>query len=128
MAKNLRHNGISLKKALTGLERKIGEAERKKNLLIARKKRAEAQKSIHETMAGISDIGAFDTFDRMAEKIDQLEAEAEAAEDIAALESHSDLDEQFAQLGSASVEDDLLLMKKEMGLLPEATTTGKKEG
>ena len=104
----------SLKKALTGLERKIGEAERKKNLLIARKKRAEAQKSIHETMAGISDIGAFDTFDRMAEKIDQLEAEAEAAEDIAALESHSDLDEQFAQLGSASVEDDLLLMKKEM--------------
>lgn len=113
----------ALKKALGNLERKISEAERKKNLLVARQKRAEAQKNIHETMSGISDTGAFDTFDRMSEKIDQLEAEAEAAEDIAQLETGEDLEEEFEQLGAADVEDDLLAMKKEMGLLPEASET-----
>jgi phage shock protein A len=117
----------ALKKALSNLERKISEAERKKNLLVARQKRAEAQKNIHETMSGISDTGAFDTFDRMTEKIDQLEAEAEAAEDIAQLETGESLEDEFEQLGAADVEDDLLAMKKEMGLLPEASETGTEE-
>ena len=42
----------SLKLALRALNSKIEEAKRKKNLLIARKKRAEAQKQIQETMSG----------------------------------------------------------------------------
>ena len=72
-----------LKKALRMLNDKIEEAKRKKNVLIARKKRAEAQKAIQETMHGLKDQSAFETFDRMAGKIDQLEAEAEAAGEIA---------------------------------------------
>ncbi|MEO7092466.1 MAG: PspA/IM30 family protein, partial [Polyangiales bacterium] len=40
-----------LKNALRLLNAKIEEAKRKKNVLIARKKRAEAQKAIHETMS-----------------------------------------------------------------------------
>src|ERR1700683_1568394 len=71
-----------LKKALRMLNDKIEEAKRKKNVLIARKKRAEAQKAIQETMSGLRDQSAFETFDRMAGKIDQLEAEAEAAGEI----------------------------------------------
>jgi phage shock protein A len=43
----------SLKRALSMLNDKIEEAKRKKNVLIARKKRAEAQKSIQETMHGL---------------------------------------------------------------------------
>ena len=42
-----------LKKALRMLNDKIEEAKRKKNVLIARKKRAEAQKAIQETMHGL---------------------------------------------------------------------------
>lgn len=109
----------TLKQTLSKLERKIGEADRKKNLLIARQKRAEAQKNIQETMSGISDTSAFETFDRMSEKVDQIEAEAEAATEMAELESGEDLEEEFAELGAADVEDDLLMMKKEMGLLTE---------
>ena len=37
-----------------------------------------AQRAIQETMSGLKDASAFETFDRMAEKIDQIEAEAEA--------------------------------------------------
>src|SRR3982074_2782244 len=42
-----------LKKALRLLSDKIEEAKRKRNVLVARKKRAEAQKSIQETMSGL---------------------------------------------------------------------------
>jgi len=110
-----------LKNQLQTLNRKIDEADRKKNLLIARKKRAEAQKSIHQTISGLSDTSAFDTFDRMAEKVDQLEAEADASADMAALEAGSNLEDQFAELttGTGAVESDLLELKKSMGLLEE---------
>src|SRR5512141_2431378 len=56
-----------LKDALRLLNNKIEEAKRKKNILIARKKRAEAQQQIANTMQGLGDTSAFDTFDRMAE-------------------------------------------------------------
>src|SRR5512146_2955212 len=42
-----------LKSALDKLEAKLEEAERKKDLLIARSRRAEAEQKIHDTMAGI---------------------------------------------------------------------------
>src|SRR6478736_2686595 len=72
-----------LKTALRMLNGKIEEAKRKKNVLIARKKRAEAQRSIQETMSGLRDQSAFETFNRMEQKIDQLEAEAEAQGELA---------------------------------------------
>jgi phage shock protein A len=72
-----------LKSALRMLNSKIEEAKRKKNVLIARKKRAEAQRAIQETMSGMNNASAFETFDRMSEKIDQIKAEAEASTEIA---------------------------------------------
>ena len=64
-----------LRAALQQLSNKIEEAGRKKNILIARQKRAEAQKTIHDTMSGLADNSAFDAFDRMTKKVDQIEAE-----------------------------------------------------
>src|SRR6478609_3684317 len=49
-----------LKLALRALNNKIEEAKRKKSLLIARKKRAEAQKAIQETMTGLKNARAFE--------------------------------------------------------------------
>lgn len=111
-----------LKDALRILNNKIEEAKRKKNILIARKKRAEAQKAIHETMAGLNDASAFETFDRMSEKIDQLEAEAEAGAEVVGELSGDSLDNRFAQLESGAGADAALLqLKEKMGLLPEAS-------
>jgi phage shock protein A len=110
-----------LKKALRLLNDKIEEAKRKKNVLIARKKRAEAQKAIQETMSGLRDQSAFETFDRMTQKIDQIEAEAEAQADLAEEYSGDVLASQFQQLERKhSGEDDLLALKRKMGMLPPA--------
>jgi phage shock protein A len=108
-----------LKKALRMLNDKIEEAKRKKNVLIARKKRAEAQKAIQETMSGLRDQSAFETFDRMAQKVDQIEAEAEAQSDLAEEYSGDVLASQFASLErKASGDEDLTALKRKMGMLP----------
>ena len=112
-----------LKVALRGLNSKIEEAKRKKGLLIAKKKRAEAQKTIQETMAGLNEAGAFETFERMEQKIDQLEAEAEAQAELAGQMTGDTLKQKFEELEAHTGTDmDLLELKEEMGLLPGATT------
>ncbi|MCA9603434.1 MAG: PspA/IM30 family protein [Polyangiales bacterium] len=111
-----------LKTALRALNFKIEEAKRKKNVLIARARRAEAMKSIHETMAGLSDASAFETFDRMAQKIEQREAEAEAGAELAEEYTGDVLKHKFAQLEqTAGADADLEALKQKMGLLPPAT-------
>ena len=115
-----------LKDALRLLANKIEEAKRKKNILIARKKRAEAQRQIANTMQGLGDTSAFDTFDRMAEKITMLEAEAEAGAELAGEISGDTLESKFLALesGGHGTEDDALAeLKAKMGLLESGNTT-----
>jgi phage shock protein A len=108
-----------LKTALRMLNNKIEEAKRKKNVLIARKKRAEAQKAIQETMSGLQNASAFETFERMSTKIDQIEAEAEASTELAEQYSGDSLAHKFGQLEvTAAAEDDLAALKRKMGMLP----------
>ncbi|HET8654441.1 MAG TPA: PspA/IM30 family protein [Longimicrobiaceae bacterium] len=109
-----------LKASLKQLNDKIDEARRKKNLLVAKQKRAEAQKRIHETMAGLSDHSAFEAFDRMAERIEENEritlASAEVTQELSAGDS---LEKEFKALESGDTADDrLLLLKQKMGLIP----------
>ncbi|MGB3051831.1 MAG: PspA/IM30 family protein [Polyangiales bacterium] len=108
-----------LKTALKALSHKIGEAQRKKNVLIARKRRAEAMKSIQETMSGLSDASAFETFDRMAEQIDQMEAEAEAGAEVAEQYTGDILKHRFSELeATAGADLELEALKRKMGLVP----------
>ena len=110
-----------LKNALRMLNDKIEEAKRKKNVLIARKKRAEAQQSIQATMSGLKDQSAFETFDRMSQKIDQMEAEAEAGEELAEEYSGDTLASQFNKLEKTAGADlELEALKQKMGLSPAA--------
>ncbi|MGE0395459.1 MAG: PspA/IM30 family protein [Kofleriaceae bacterium] len=108
-----------LKDALRLLNNKIEEAKRKKNILIARKKRAEAQQQIANTMQGLGDTSAFDTFDRMAERIQLMEAEAEAGAELAGELSGDSLESKFHALeaGGGSEDDSLNELKAKMGLL-----------
>ena len=117
-----------LKSQLRVLNNKIEEAKRKRNILIARQKRAEAQKAIQNTMAGLSDTSAFDTFDRMAEKIEAIEAEAEANQELAGELQGDSLTQRFKALESKKAPADLALMelKQKMGLLPAAAGTEPK--
>ncbi|MCA9693164.1 MAG: PspA/IM30 family protein, partial [Myxococcales bacterium] len=108
-----------LKEALRSLDSKIEEAKRKRNLLVSRQKRAEAQRTINETLAGINNTSAFDTFERMADRVTQIEAEAEASSEMSlALEAaDSSLESQFKALEAGpGVDDELEALKTKMAL------------
>jgi phage shock protein A len=116
-----RHETERLKDSLRQLNSKIEEAKRKKNLLIAKQKRAEAQKRIHDTMAGLQDKSAFRAFDQMAEKIETAERRALASAEVTEELTGDSLQHEFRQLeagGDVAVEEKLLALKQEMGLLP----------
>jgi phage shock protein A len=99
-----------LKESLKQLQRKIEEAQRKKNILIARAKRAETQKKIQSMAGSIADTTAFEAFDRMAAKVEQIEAEADAVSELAKTGLDEDtLEAEFRKLESSDKKADLLL-------------------
>ena len=108
-----------LKVSLRQLNDKIEEAKRKKNILIARQKRAEAHRRIQETMSSISDKSAFETFERMAEQIEHEERKLIAAAEVNEDLSGDSLVKQFQTLEvKADADQQLLELKRKMGLLP----------
>jgi phage shock protein A len=109
----------ALKASLRQLNDKIEEAKRKKNILIARARRAEAQQRIQETMSGMSDKSAFESFERMTEKIEQQERKAIAAAELQNEFAGDTLLQQFQALEYKGAPDQQLLeLKARMGLLP----------
>jgi len=111
-----------LKNQLRDLNDKIEEAKRKKNLLVARQRRAEAQKRIAETMSSLSEQSAFEAFSRMEERIDQNERMLQASSEIDEEMSGDSLKRDFKALeksvASSSVDARLLELKQKMGVLP----------
>ncbi len=109
----------SLKDSLRELNDRIEEAKRKKNLLIARQRRAEAQTRIRETMSSMSDRSAFETFSRMEERIEEMEQQALAAAELAGELTGDTLQRQFDELEyTGSADQQLLELKRKMGVLP----------
>ena len=111
-----------LKNQLRELADKIEEAKRKKNLLLARQRRAEAQKRIAQTMSSISEKSAFEAFARMEERIDQSERQLRAAQEIDEEFTGDKLAAEFKQLersvGGSDADSRLLALKQKMGVLP----------
>lgn len=106
-----------LKGALRGLDNKIEEAKRKRNILVSRQKRAEAQRTINETLSNINSTSAFDTFERMSDRVTQIEAEAEAVAEIGGALPEATLESQFKALeANSGVDDDLSALKSKMAL------------
>ncbi|SHK40813.1 PspA/IM30 family protein [Paramaledivibacter caminithermalis] len=107
----------NLKASLRDLSNKIEEAKRKKGLLIARTKRAEAQKSIQRTMAGLNDNSVFDTFNRMSEKVDEIESQAMAEAELNEAMAGDDIEKQFHDLEQedSAVMDELAALKAKLG-------------
>src|SRR3954470_23791312 len=119
----------SLKNSLRTLNDKIEEAKRKKNILIARQRRAEAQQRIHETMSSMSDKSAFETFERMSERIEQNERKALASAELTEELEGDQLQRQFSQLEyKADADTQLLQLKAKMGLIAAPKNPAKQIG
>jgi phage shock protein A len=117
-----------LKLSLRQLNDRIEEAKRKKNILIARQKRAEAHKRIQETMSSIGDKSAFETFDRMAEQIEHEERKLLAAAELNEDLTGDRLVKQFQSIEvKADADQQLLELKRKMGLLPAGSGGGSKQ-
>ncbi len=111
-----------LKNSLRDLNDKIEEAKRKKNLLIARQRRAQAQQRIAETMSSLSEKSAFEAFARMEERIETNERQIRAHAEIEEEFTGDRLQQDFKQLekgaATSSVDNQLLALKQKMGMLP----------
>jgi phage shock protein A len=96
-----------LKENMRALEGKISEAKTKKDLYIARARSAQASQKINEMLGNVGTGNALSAFERMEEKVMQLEAQSEALEELgsnelekryAALEAGSEVDNELAAL------------------------------
>lgn len=119
-----------LKNSLRDLNDKIEEAKRKKNLLVARQRRAVAQQKIAETMSSLSEKSAFEAFARMEERIENNERQIKASAEIDDEFSGDSLQRDFKALEKGavgvSVDNQLLALKQKMGMLPAGGTTSNK--
>lgn len=130
----LRHKADTdnLKGSLRQMNDRIEDLKRKKNVLIARQKRAEAQGRIQKTMSSMNDQSAMETFNRMEEKIDDMERQALAAAELAGELSGDSLQQEFKALEyHGSADQRLLELKQKMGVLgpgeseaPQQLTSG----
>jgi phage shock protein A len=79
----------ALKQSLASLEERLRDARARKDALIARAKVAKARKKTAQVVnadklgGGISEARAFDTFDRMEDKVLEIEAQVEAYVEMA---------------------------------------------
>jgi phage shock protein A len=121
-----------LKNSLRDLNDKIEEAKRKKNLLVARQRRAQAQKRITETMSSLSEKSAFEAFARMEERIETNERQLKASMEIEEEFTGDRLAQDFKALekgaAAGSVDGQLLALKQKMGMLPAGSPVKKQLG
>ncbi len=100
-----------LKENMRSLESKIYEAKSKKDMYIARARSAKASERLQEMMGNLSTGSALSAFEKMEEKVMQLEARSEAIAELGT----NDLEKQFLSLeGAGDVDAELAAMKAQM--------------
>ncbi|MBN9400896.1 MAG: PspA/IM30 family protein ['Candidatus Kapabacteria' thiocyanatum] len=108
---------VKMREQLDALKHKLDEARSRQSTLIARSQAAKAQKQIAQSFSGVGS-DAFSKFDKYEGKIEKIESEAVAFEQLAG--ENTSLDQEFKKLSTSSqVDADLLALKKEMGMLDE---------
>ena len=100
-----------LKQNMLTLESKISEAKTKKDLYIARARSAKASQQINDMLGRVGTGSAMSAFERMEEKVLQLEAQSEAIAELGT----DDLEKRFASLeGGDTVDEELAAMKAQL--------------
>ncbi|CAM9810000.1 unnamed protein product, partial [Phaeothamnion confervicola] len=98
--------------AMQQLEAKINEAKAKKDQLIARARTAKTSQKVNDMLSSVTGTTSMDAFDRMAEKVEALEAQAEVAGQLTGAADGS-LEQQFRLLeGTSAVDQELMRMKQ----------------
>ncbi|WKY48713.1 PspA/IM30 family protein [Eubacteriaceae bacterium ES3] len=104
-----------LKDQVRELKSKLEEARMKQNMLIARSKMADAQKGVSQSLSSTDSSSAFSKLDKMEEKVNAKEAEAEAFSEMAG--ENNSLENEFEALEKdAAVDDELAKLKAELGM------------
>lgn len=112
-------NADRLRSQLAEMKDEFGKMKNKKDILVARAEAAKAQKQINQAMSGFGSDNASKGFDRMSEKVLQLEAEAEASGELNS--KGKSLDDEFAALGkSDGVDDELAALKAKLAARKQA--------
>ena len=100
-----------LRQNMQKLESKIAEARTKKDLYIARARSAQASQQLNEALGRVGTGSAISAFEKMEEKVLQLEAESEAIAEL----GNDDLEKRFEALGEADdIDAELAQMKSQM--------------
>ena len=103
----------TIKGQVDALKMKLDEARSRQSMLIARSKMADAQKSMAKTLGNMDSSSAFNKLDKMEEKIEAKEAQAEAFSDLAGTSNEPD---PFAQLeADSAVDAEMARLMAEMG-------------
>jgi phage shock protein A len=101
----------ALRRNLIALESKISEAKTKKDMLKARFSAAKANEQLQSTLGSIGSSSSMAAFERMEDKVLQMEARSQAAGELAGMGVEDD----FAKLESGSdVDDELAMMKAQL--------------
>ena len=125
-----RSNAEALRSSYQTMEDKIDEIKRKKGLLSVKQKQAEAQEQIFTTMEGLGDTsGAMETIARVEEKVENMQARAEAYQEIGMESDKGSLENKFEELehDSSDMELELLELKKRAALPAPDEETDKKQ-
>ncbi|MEG0614510.1 MAG: PspA/IM30 family protein [Oscillospiraceae bacterium] len=85
------------------LKSKLIEAKSRQSMLIARSQIADSQKDLAKTLGGMGSSNAFDKMDKMEDKIERKEAEAQAFSEISGIDKAEE--DPFAKLESNSAVD-----------------------
>ncbi|MBD2388718.1 PspA/IM30 family protein [Cylindrospermum sp. FACHB-282] len=102
---------VKLKQDMRSLELKITEVRTKKDMYIARARSAEASYRLQETLSGVSATTGLAAFERMEEKVLQIEAKSEAIAQVGS----DDLQQRFTSLESTNnIDAELATMKNQV--------------
>jgi phage shock protein A len=100
-----------LKENMRTLESKISDAKTKKDLYIARARSAQASQKINEMLGNMGTGSAMSAFEKMEEKVIQLEAQSEVIEELGS----NELEKKFAALeGGKEIDAELAALKAKM--------------
>lgn len=102
----------ALQQALVQLETRISETRAKREMIVAKKNRAQTQEAIQRTVRGLGNINAMDKLDQLEERVDDRLAKADA---MSKLEGDT-LENKFRNLEQDSaVDSELAELKKKLG-------------
>jgi phage shock protein A len=101
-----------LKQNMMTLESKLSEAKTKKDMYIARARSAKASQQLNEMLSRTGTNKTIEAFERMEEKVMQMEAQAEATAELSA---GDDIEKQFQALeGGGDIDAELASLKAQL--------------